>query len=160
MARKLLHHALRHSLRITLPRPGNRRSPRSPRRNADSSRPRHRALLQRRNQFVQEANLGRCECASCRVEGEESRDRLNVLGLGGRWAIGSRCHYFRFHCFGNGLRRVGPPFCRGSDCCNGSADGVVARAPESRKVVNSFPAVVDYARRIHDRYFPDYVCWE
>lgn len=37
---------------------------------------------------------------------------------------------------------------------------VLARGPESQKVVKSFPAVGDYARRIHDRYFPDYACWE
>jgi len=35
-----------------------------------------------------------------------------------------------------------------------------ARAPESKKVVKSFPTVVDYARRIHNRYFVDYTCWE
>ncbi len=34
------------------------------------------------------------------------------------------------------------------------------RGPESQKVVKSFPAVVDYAQRIHDRYFPDYARWE
>jgi hypothetical protein len=33
-------------------------------------------------------------------------------------------------------------------------------APESRKVVKSFPVLGDYARRIHHRYFPDYDLWE
>ncbi|PLB53576.1 hypothetical protein P170DRAFT_349274 [Aspergillus steynii IBT 23096] len=33
-------------------------------------------------------------------------------------------------------------------------------APETQQIIRSFPAVVDYARRIHDRYFPDYVLWE
>ena len=37
---------------------------------------------------------------------------------------------------------------------------VYARAPETQKVVKSFPVVGDYARRIHNRYFPDYACWE
>jgi hypothetical protein len=41
------------------------------------------------------------------------------------------------------------------DCAN-----VLARAPETKKVLKSLPAVVDYAQRIHDHYFPDYVCWE
>lgn len=36
----------------------------------------------------------------------------------------------------------------------------LARAPESQRVVKSFPAVLEYARRIHDRYFPDFVSWE
>lgn len=34
------------------------------------------------------------------------------------------------------------------------------RAPETQQVVRSFPAVVDYARRIHSRYFPDYAALE
>jgi hypothetical protein len=33
-------------------------------------------------------------------------------------------------------------------------------APASRKVVDSFPVLEDYARRIHHRYFPDYALWE
>lgn len=37
---------------------------------------------------------------------------------------------------------------------------VCEAAPETRKVVRSFPAVVDYARRIHECYFPDYTYWE
>ncbi|MCJ1400448.1 hypothetical protein MMC11_003653 [Xylographa trunciseda] len=41
------------------------------------------------------------------------------------------------------------------------ASGLVCTAgPESQKLIRSFPAVGDYARRIHDRYFPDYICWE
>jgi len=39
------------------------------------------------------------------------------------------------------------------------ADGFL-RSPETKKILKSFPAVEDYARRIHDRYFPDYECWE
>jgi len=30
---------------------------------------------------------------------------------------------------------------------------VLSRAPETQQVVRSFPAVVDYAQRIHNRYF-------
>ncbi|KAL1971165.1 hypothetical protein VTN77DRAFT_116 [Rasamsonia byssochlamydoides] len=39
---------------------------------------------------------------------------------------------------------------------------VCSAGPESQKVVRSFPAIIDYARRIHNRYFPDYVSptWE
>ena len=37
---------------------------------------------------------------------------------------------------------------------------VLHRCPESQKVVRSLPTIVEYARRIHDRYFPDYTCWE
>ena len=37
---------------------------------------------------------------------------------------------------------------------------VCEAAPESRKLVRSLSAVVEYARRIHDRYFPDYELWE
>lgn len=37
---------------------------------------------------------------------------------------------------------------------------VCKAAPESQKVVRALPAVVDYARRIHEQYFPDYECWE
>ncbi|KIY00478.1 uncharacterized protein Z520_04163 [Fonsecaea multimorphosa CBS 102226] len=32
-------------------------------------------------------------------------------------------------------------------------------APESNKLVKSFPSVVTYAERIHNRYFPDYEKW-
>ncbi|KIX05751.1 uncharacterized protein Z518_03723 [Rhinocladiella mackenziei CBS 650.93] len=32
-------------------------------------------------------------------------------------------------------------------------------APESKKLVKSFPNVVEYAERIHDRFFPDYQKW-
>ncbi|OGM46726.1 glutathione S-transferase [Aspergillus bombycis] len=32
-------------------------------------------------------------------------------------------------------------------------------APNTQKVVRGYPAVVDYARRIHDKYFPDYALW-
>ncbi|MCJ1382990.1 hypothetical protein MMC17_006103 [Xylographa soralifera] len=37
---------------------------------------------------------------------------------------------------------------------------VCTAAPETGQVVRSFPVVVEYARRIHDRYFPDYTLWE
>ncbi|TVY47840.1 Failed axon connections-like protein [Lachnellula cervina] len=37
---------------------------------------------------------------------------------------------------------------------------VFFRGPESRGIVKSFPALLDYAERIHNRYFPDYAHWE
>ncbi|TVY40241.1 Failed axon connections-like protein [Lachnellula occidentalis] len=38
---------------------------------------------------------------------------------------------------------------------------LVCRAgPESRMIVKGFPALLDYAERIHNRYFPDYAHWE
>ncbi|KAK1148872.1 hypothetical protein N8T08_008757 [Aspergillus melleus] len=41
------------------------------------------------------------------------------------------------------------------------ASGLVCyAAPETQRTIRSFPALVDYARRIHDRYFPDYALWE
>lgn len=36
---------------------------------------------------------------------------------------------------------------------------VCTAAPKTRELVKSFPIVMDYARRIHDHYFPDYT-WE
>ncbi|KAK4456558.1 hypothetical protein QBC42DRAFT_322311 [Cladorrhinum samala] len=33
-------------------------------------------------------------------------------------------------------------------------------APESRKIVRSYPVLVDYARRIHEAYFSDYGMWD
>ncbi|KAK4167905.1 failed axon connections [Cladorrhinum sp. PSN259] len=33
-------------------------------------------------------------------------------------------------------------------------------APESQEIVRKYPALVDYARRIHDAYFEDYELWE
>ncbi|KAJ9656426.1 hypothetical protein H2201_008546 [Coniosporium apollinis] len=33
-------------------------------------------------------------------------------------------------------------------------------SPESKEVVRSLPAVMDYATRIHERYFPDYEKWD
>ncbi|CAI7645120.1 unnamed protein product [Penicillium pancosmium] len=33
-------------------------------------------------------------------------------------------------------------------------------SPTTKKVVNSYPALVSYAGRIHDKYFPDYERWE
>ncbi|KAB2575013.1 hypothetical protein DBV05_g6343 [Lasiodiplodia theobromae] len=33
-------------------------------------------------------------------------------------------------------------------------------APESQEVVRSFPTILEYAGRIHDRFFPDYRRWE
>ena len=37
---------------------------------------------------------------------------------------------------------------------------VCTAAPESQRLVKSLSTVLDYARRIHDRYFPDYELWE
>lgn len=36
------------------------------------------------------------------------------------------------------------------------------RAPDSGKLIRSLPSVVEYARRIHNEYFPDYdsPAWE
>ncbi|KAI2624284.1 hypothetical protein GGR54DRAFT_638163 [Hypoxylon sp. NC1633] len=36
---------------------------------------------------------------------------------------------------------------------------VCTAAPDSQKVVKSYPVLLDYAGRIHDRYFPDYEKW-
>ncbi|KAI9934528.1 hypothetical protein ASPWEDRAFT_43957 [Aspergillus wentii DTO 134E9] len=33
---------------------------------------------------------------------------------------------------------------------------VCPAAPESQSIINGFPVVVEYAKRIHDRFFPDY----
>lgn len=33
-------------------------------------------------------------------------------------------------------------------------------APASREIIQRYPALVNYARRIHDKYFPDYELWE
>lgn len=41
-------------------------------------------------------------------------------------------------------------------CVNHPPNNLWYSAPESQKVVKSFPTILDYARRIHDRYFPDY----
>ncbi|KAJ5185534.1 hypothetical protein N7491_006600 [Penicillium cf. griseofulvum] len=39
--------------------------------------------------------------------------------------------------------------------------GLVCDAsPETKQIVNSYPSLVNYARRIHDKYFPDYQVWE
>lgn len=32
--------------------------------------------------------------------------------------------------------------------------------PDSQKLVKQFPVILDYARRIHEVYFPDYEKWE
>ncbi|XXG99270.1 hypothetical protein Hte_005607 [Hypoxylon texense] len=37
---------------------------------------------------------------------------------------------------------------------------ICTASPDSQKVVKSFPVLLDYARRIHDRYFPDYEKWK
>ncbi|CAI7626090.1 unnamed protein product [Penicillium crustosum] len=37
---------------------------------------------------------------------------------------------------------------------------VCGAAPETKQIVNSYPALVEYARRIHEKYFPDYQLWE
>jgi hypothetical protein len=34
------------------------------------------------------------------------------------------------------------------------------RAPETHKIISSYPAIIDYAKRIHDRYFDDYALWD
>ncbi|KAK6067947.1 glutathione s-transferase [Seiridium cupressi] len=36
---------------------------------------------------------------------------------------------------------------------------VSTAGPDSQKVVRSFPVVLDYARKIQDKYFPDYESW-
>ena len=36
----------------------------------------------------------------------------------------------------------------------------VRRGPETRETVRGFPVMMDYARRIHDHYFPDYTLGE
>ena len=35
-----------------------------------------------------------------------------------------------------------------------------SRGPESWELVTSLPTVIDYAERIHNRYFPDYPRWK
>ncbi len=40
----------------------------------------------------------------------------------------------------------------------GNAD--ILSSPESREFVRGLEAVVDYANRIHDEYFPDYKKWD
>ncbi|KAL9010184.1 MAG: hypothetical protein Q9173_004856 [Seirophora scorigena] len=41
------------------------------------------------------------------------------------------------------------------------ASGLVcAAAPETGKIIRSFPTVTEYAERIHSHYFPDYKLWE
>ncbi|KAJ5491875.1 hypothetical protein N7453_009972 [Penicillium expansum] len=37
---------------------------------------------------------------------------------------------------------------------------VCEAAPETKQILHSYPALVEYARRIHDKYFPDYQLWE
>ena len=37
---------------------------------------------------------------------------------------------------------------------------VLISAPETQRVVRSFPVLVDYAKRIHAAYFMDYDIWE
>ncbi|KAJ5494469.1 hypothetical protein N7463_010556, partial [Penicillium fimorum] len=33
---------------------------------------------------------------------------------------------------------------------------ICGAAPETKQIVNGYPALVEYARRIHEKYFPDY----
>ena len=40
------------------------------------------------------------------------------------------------------------------------ADDLLIRAPDTEQVVRSFPAVMEYAKRIHDRYYSDYERWQ
>lgn len=53
--------------------------------------------------------------------------------------------------------------CEAYVCCHRQSSVTVLlilfRSLESQKVVRSFPIILDYARRIHDRYFPDYPRW-
>jgi hypothetical protein len=37
---------------------------------------------------------------------------------------------------------------------------ILGSAPASKEIIKGYPALVDYARRIHDKYFPDYELWE
>jgi hypothetical protein len=37
---------------------------------------------------------------------------------------------------------------------------VSTACPDSQSLVKGFPVVIEYAGRIHDRYFPDYEKWE
>jgi hypothetical protein len=37
---------------------------------------------------------------------------------------------------------------------------MLASSVESKKFVLSLPAVMDYATRIHEQYFPDYEKWD
>jgi hypothetical protein len=34
------------------------------------------------------------------------------------------------------------------------------RGPETQKIVKGLPMAMEYAERIHRRYFPDYTLWE
>ncbi|KAA8641445.1 uncharacterized protein ATNIH1004_001910 [Aspergillus tanneri] len=36
---------------------------------------------------------------------------------------------------------------------------IVSGAPDSQRIIRSFPALMEYARKIHDRYFPNYDLW-
>lgn len=33
-------------------------------------------------------------------------------------------------------------------------------APDTQEVVRNFPVLMEYARRIHEGYFPDYTLWK
>lgn len=86
---------------------------------------------------------------------------------------------FRVHCLGADVRCVSffffsspshsiPTFLKSSCQLGGQNDDrecpaqrltVENRGPKSRELVRGLPAVMDYARRIHDRYFPDYEGW-
>ncbi|KAL8724267.1 MAG: hypothetical protein Q9181_006903 [Wetmoreana brouardii] len=40
------------------------------------------------------------------------------------------------------------------------AEGLVcAAAPETQRILRSFPTIMNYAYKIHKHYFPDYVYW-
>lgn len=41
----------------------------------------------------------------------------------------------------------------------GNADHLQYRAPDSKKVIKSYPVLYEYADRIHEKYFPDYEKW-
>lgn len=34
------------------------------------------------------------------------------------------------------------------------------RGPATQEIIKGYPALVTYAKRIHDKYFPDYELWE
>lgn len=45
-------------------------------------------------------------------------------------------------------------------CCFDESADLDRSCPESRELVRGLRGVMEYARRIHDFYFPDYVKWD
>lgn len=37
---------------------------------------------------------------------------------------------------------------------------ITSRAPETQKIIRSFPSIMEYADKIHNHYFPNYEHWE